>query len=324
MTEQQIFDTFQDWFNSTLGNDFEWLLSHRPLFSHYTSIEVIKSILTEEQIWFSNPLYMNDLQELKYGVELAISLLHDEASAIKEKKSLETYERILYLFMEFYEKFNDEDLLDIYVACFAEHQPENTDGVLSMWRGYGHQGGGAALVFNSSFVSENAGLPIVISKVLYYSPQQREDTLKGLIIEWRNLFLSHNVSEEQERIAVQFLFDSILIQSLTTKHWGFKEECEWRLIYLPDRDQNNILQQHYDYIITSRGVEPKLKMPIKPLPFDDNPTWNLESILDAIILGPTVSSTLATKSFLRMLEKIDRSAFRERVIASTIPLRPVR
>jgi hypothetical protein len=36
-----------------------------PLLAHYTSIEVMEKILLTEALWFSNPLLMNDLQEMR-------------------------------------------------------------------------------------------------------------------------------------------------------------------------------------------------------------------------------------------------------------------
>ena len=33
------------------------------LLAHYTSVQVVEQILKHEELWFSNPLYMNDLEE---------------------------------------------------------------------------------------------------------------------------------------------------------------------------------------------------------------------------------------------------------------------
>jgi hypothetical protein len=38
------------------------------LLAHYTSIDVIEKILRSEEIWFSNPLFMNDLDEMRFGM----------------------------------------------------------------------------------------------------------------------------------------------------------------------------------------------------------------------------------------------------------------
>jgi hypothetical protein len=83
-----------------------------------------------------------------------------------------------------------------------------------------------------------------------------------------------------------------------------------------------------DYFIGSRGVEPKLKLQLgaTDLPQDG---WSerltipaLSEILEFIILGPSVSSPLAKSSFIRMLQRINKGKFSDRVFPSTIPLRP--
>ena len=40
----------------------------KPILAHYTSIENIENILRTDEIWFSNPLNMNDYEELRYVV----------------------------------------------------------------------------------------------------------------------------------------------------------------------------------------------------------------------------------------------------------------
>ncbi len=40
----------------------------KPLLAHYTTIQVLEKILTTNELWFSNPLFMNDLEELRFGV----------------------------------------------------------------------------------------------------------------------------------------------------------------------------------------------------------------------------------------------------------------
>ena len=44
------------------------LQKERPLLAHYTSISAMERILQNSEIWFSNPLFMNDLQEMRFGL----------------------------------------------------------------------------------------------------------------------------------------------------------------------------------------------------------------------------------------------------------------
>ena len=94
------------------------------------------------------------------------------------------------------------------------------------------------------------------------------------------------------------------------------------MIYLPDRDIRGILKGNFDYVIGRHGVEPKLRFKVEPLPIADPDPWTFESILDRIILGPSLSSLLARTSIVRMLEVNGKANFGARVISSGIPLRP--
>jgi hypothetical protein len=40
----------------------------KPLLSHYTSLSTLEQILKTDEMWFSNPLYMNDFEELRFGM----------------------------------------------------------------------------------------------------------------------------------------------------------------------------------------------------------------------------------------------------------------
>jgi hypothetical protein len=56
-------------------------------------------------------------------------------------------------FTHFYNQFASSYVLDTYVLCLSEHNPADVDGVLSMWRGYGGNGDGAAIVLDSSKIN---------------------------------------------------------------------------------------------------------------------------------------------------------------------------
>ena len=50
-----------------LYSDFFTIKTDRTeplLLAHYTSIPIAEEILKNDQLWFSNPLYMNDLGEM--------------------------------------------------------------------------------------------------------------------------------------------------------------------------------------------------------------------------------------------------------------------
>src|SRR5882762_4005800 len=58
-------------------NYFDYIRDNRPLFAHYTSIQVLESIMRTEQVWFSSPLLMNDKHEMLHGLDLGTKLFND-------------------------------------------------------------------------------------------------------------------------------------------------------------------------------------------------------------------------------------------------------
>jgi hypothetical protein len=117
------------------------------------------------------------------------------------------------------------------------------------------------------------------------------------------------------------MFRLTLFHSLSAKHPGFREENEWRIVYLSDLDTQKLLTGQRSYLIRGNTVEPRLKFPIEPLKIEPPQEWTFNSILDRIVLGPTHSSSAFTMSSVRqMLECIGRPEFASKVWASRISI----
>jgi hypothetical protein len=320
MTDQEITALFMP-VVSDLDDSFKDLLSRKPLLAHYTSIEVLEKIVKTNEIWFSNPLFMNDLQEMRFGVRAGVDLFERSAEVTEACGSPERSAILRHSFRHYFSEFDLKHALDVYVFCLSEHDPKNTDGLLSMWRGYGRNGDGAALVIDSGFMTSQPGSPLLIAKVSYASEQERIAWLQQRLNRFAKVLRDHNIQNEKLYIAAHLFFTVVKIFALTSKHHGFREENEWRVIYMPDRDPRGLLKDRFDYVIGSQGVEPKLKYKLEPLPMDPPEKWTFGGIVDRIILGPSLSSPLARNSVARMLEKAGKPEFREKLISSTIPLR---
>lgn len=145
----------------------------KPLLAHYTSLDVLERILKSNELWFSNPLFMNDLEEVRFG------FLHG-AKAFKEHKAIrdallseKRHLSFISSLDHYIGTFERDHLLDTYIFCLSEHMQENRDGLLSMWRGYGGNGKGAAIVFDTSKLNVIQDSPLIISQVTYGSERER-------------------------------------------------------------------------------------------------------------------------------------------------------
>ena len=65
MDDSQISDLFAPLYEDISGD--EWV-RRKPLLAHYTSIQTLEKIVQTSELWFSNPLFMNDLEEVRFGM----------------------------------------------------------------------------------------------------------------------------------------------------------------------------------------------------------------------------------------------------------------
>lgn len=296
----------------------------KPLLAHYTTLATLEQILLNNELWFSNPLYMNDLEEIRFGIVHGLRLLRENESIKAVLTSDERYRTFIKALNAEFSRFDTQHLLNIYVLCFSEHDVSNGDGVLSQWRAYGNNGNGAALILDSGKIGGGSGnnKPLVLAKVEYGSSDQRWAWLSNMAERAATIIEANSISDERIPAIAYALFERITLFALFTKHNGFSEEREWRVVYLPDRDPENKFQKFFQYHNGPRGVEPKLKFPIKPIHGLTAADLSLEKITFAILLGPTTSSPLALSAVRRMVQMTKHPDLANRVAASSIPLRP--
>lgn len=285
----------------------------RPFLAHYTTLANIEKILANDEVWFSNPLFMNDKEELRFGLNESLWAFRES----KEIKELKQYDKLITHFEHFYKDFDDNYALDTYVFCLSNHENvEDNDGLLSMWRGYGENGSGAALILDTSKfeVVNNNGL--IIAKVFYATTKERLTWIDKKLKEFASLIVQNNLNEKDLWVAVYYLFERFKLFALFTKHKGFDEEKEWRIVYDKRRDTQKLFDSMFGYAMTKNGIEPKLKFNV-----NHKNKLALESYINKIILGPSFANNLSLASFKRMLQSINKVNLVEKVVTSSIPYR---
>jgi hypothetical protein len=237
-------------------------------------------------------------------------------------KTIERFGIFTTALRQYRDKFEQSELMDTYVFCLSEHDRDEMDGKLSMWRGYGGNGNGAAIVFDSSSLEVKHDSPLALAKVHYGSREERTNWLKKLAARFAEIVLSLDIPDDKIYFSSYAVFRRLQAFALFSKHSGFKEEKEWRVVYFSERDTGKILDKFRHYHVGKRGVEPKLRLPFEPIAGVTGDDFSLKKILDSIILGPTTSTPLAVRSVERMLELMGMSEFKELVLPSSIPFRP--
>ena len=292
----------------------------RPKLAHYTSIENIENILRTDETWFSNPLDMNDHEELRYVVLEA----NNKFYASDSLRALAQFENLKKHFEYFFGEFSYKHSLDLYAFCFSEYSESDSDGLLSMWRGYGGNGKGAAIVLDTEKLEPKEGSPFIVAKVTYLSKDKRLKWIDDVLIKAAEIITTNNLSSDEDLYNAAYqLFERIKLFALFTKHSGFTEEKEWRVVFLKERNTDPELDKMLGYAKTIRGLEPKLKFKFKGRESISSGEFSISSLTCKIILGPSFSSPMAVSTFVRMLDLVGKPELKEKVSVSDIPFRPI-
>lgn len=318
MDSDQLFSQFSGLFEE----DKRRFEENKPkLLAHYTSIDVLEKILKNEEVWLSNPLFMNDVEEMHSGFRLARESIIESKDIRESLKTKERYEMFCKHFYNYVEEFEKKYLIDTYIFCMSEHDDNNDDGRLSMWRGYGAGGNGAAIVFDWRDVVYDDANPFRVDKVIYGTMEKRKNMLSEINKEFCKIINRNEFGDEILYIPAYVIFQKILNFAIYTKHDGFSEEREWRIVFYGQNDKENKYMPIKSYRNGEKGIEPIMKVDIKnnrKLIGDD---FNLFQYIYKIILGPTAHGLFTDKSFERMLTIINREELIEKVFYSSIPLR---
>jgi hypothetical protein len=106
--------------------------------------------------------------------------------------------------------------------------------------------------------------------------------------------------------------------ALCTKHPGFAEEKEWRVVYCPALEQSPYLMKD---IAIVRGVpQPIYKIPFKDIP-EAGFAGAIPAMLSRIIIGPTQYPLALAEAFVELLAEAGVTEPDTKVRVSDIPLR---
>jgi hypothetical protein len=106
---------------------------------------------------------------------------------------------------------------------------------------------------------------------------------------------------------------------LCTKHPGFQEELEWRVVYQPSLDPSDHIVRCTE---TINGVpQPIYKIRLRDVPEAGLIGIEIKDLIERVIVGPTRYPDAVREAFVDALEGVGVPDAQQKVIASTIPLR---
>ncbi len=191
-----------------------------------------------------------------------------------------------------------------------------------MWRGYGGNGQGVAIEVNTAQIQPIDTSPLLLLKVSYGNDEVRLQQIVNLFNDWCRIIERANIADCLLYLAVYEFFRLALLYALSTKHIGFSEENEWRLVYLPDRDTKQTLDPFIEYTVMRGRTEPKLKLKVQPIPGVIDSSFSCDKIVHGAILGPGQNDPLSIAGFRFMLDRVEKGNFANLLKISGIPFRP--
>jgi hypothetical protein len=265
---------------------------------------------------------MNDFMEIEHGFECLNSVYKKHNDFVKNTLGA--------LFPDIPEKLQDRFNAWLphfrsgtYIACVSEHGNDDTGdeedriGRLSMWRAYGGTTGVAIVLNNGPFLRPSAALKAYTSPVAYLSSEAFEVQFLRLIntID-ANTSALKKFGEDQ--ILAQ-IFESFRYSVLCTKHPGFREEREWRVIYSPAYEKSDRLIAD---IQTINGTpQPIFKLPLQNVPEEDLYGVEIPELVERVIVGPTHFPDAIREAIVTQLQRNGLSNADSIVTVSDIPLR---
>ena len=123
---------------------------------------------------------MNDLEEVRFGLIEGEKAVFSSADLTAALGTPEGRNLFMHAFNFYGVDYIENYLNDTYVLCFSEHDPADNDGRLSMWRGYGGNGRGAAIVIDTAKFSTLPTSPLILAAVEYETTEGRQTWLADI------------------------------------------------------------------------------------------------------------------------------------------------
>jgi Protein of unknown function (DUF2971) len=287
-------------------------------FVHYTNAGAAMCILRGRNIWMRASSCMNDVSEVRYGLERLWK-------TYRESKAGEQFRSVLNEIFpgsieEIEKRFNGwtpEFFTNTFLTCFSEHRDEEDyHGRLSMWRAYGKAAGIALVIKNSVLLEPAEGLGAYSSPVAYFNDRQFEERFAQVAenISRETDFLR---TKEREEI-INRIFHMLRFAALSTKHPGFEEEKEWRVLYTPSLEKSRWIAHE---VIAVNGIPQSVyKLPLENIT-EVGLVARIPDLLDRVIIGPTEFPIALGRAFEQLLFEAGVKDADKRIAISSIPLR---
>ncbi len=244
--------------------------------SHYTSLDGFLNIIRESQIRASNILFLNDTEEMEYGMRVARDVLA-EIDQARSDAPIRQLTRALT---------GSSDIPDVYACCFCEEQD-----MLSQWRGYGAATQSVSIQFDADQLAALARAQEYDLFQVSYGKKQainqlrerlrtaesRAAVVRALL---QSKYESGYTADDARRAAVVDLAPRF-------KNDAFSEEREWRIV------AKGYVVKHVEYRTRDNVI----------IPYVNVGSPNTRLPITRVTVGPGKDAGLTRKSIEKFLSQ---------------------
>lgn len=304
-------------FMSHAWQQAEDIITKQRRFVHYTRADTALKILRTSKVWARKANCMNDFSELEHGFDClnnALTKHKEQFTKIFDGLFPGFREPLIDKFNSWLPHFRNET----YIVSLSEHLPQEDDlGRLSMWRAYGGSAGVAMVIKPWPLIKPTDALGAYASPVAYLSVDEFETQFLRFLDRARNAteFLQTLGAEECHN----YMFTAFRFAMLCTKHPGFHEEREWRIVHGRTFDRTDRIEIDVE---TVGNIPQKVcKIPLKDYPDEGLTGIEIPNLLDRLIVGPSDYPFEIQGALIDVLESLGVPDAQQKVIVSDMPLR---
>ena len=291
-------------------------------FSYYTSAGTGIKIIENGAVWLRNARLMNDYSEVHHGQSCLYNSWAHSAAGRKLRGILTHLD--IDAEAELAASFDQDQRSrqnQTFILSVSEHGSEDVDenvyGRLSMWRAYGGKTNIAFVFKPDPFLCDSGALEAYTSPVFYGNPSQFNLVFESFVEGLSDQFTL--LKKIGWRTLSPWFHEAFRSAVLSTKHPGFKEEREWRVLYSPHRALKDRL---HPAIVEIDGTPQRIfKLPLKSYPDEGLVGMEPTELLDRVIIGPVEFPYDVRDAFVESLQGVGVTDAEDRVVISGIPLR---
>ncbi len=295
------------------------IISTKRRFVHYTNAEAAAGILRTRRFWLRDTSCMNDISEIHHGLQCVQTAYSTKVNDIS--------------FRDFIEREFPGITEDVEKNLIRSKIYFGTTPLSGVFPNIGTMKTNTGVYPCGAPTQKTQALRLCSIARIFFS---ESDALNSyfLPVEYRqeDHFLNHLAEiTELMRSSAKFLLElptatlTALIVNLfrfsaiSTKHVGFQEELEWRIVHSPSLGVSEILEKEIETI--SGTPQTIYKIPLTDVPSKNLTGIELPEIVERIIIGPTQYPAAIRKAFIGLLTQAGDANAEKKVIVSGLPLR---